>query len=269
MNIGYLHPGMMGASLATESTHGGWWVAEGRSPATRQRALTAGLSDAGSLEALSGRADVIVSVCPPGEALTVAATVAATGFDGIYADLNATSPTTAREISRRFARFVDGGIIGPPVSATGTTRLYLCGSEADAVAAIWKDSFLDVHTVSGGPGAASALKVCYAGWTKVSNALLLNVRAAAAAEGVEDDLLAEWAISQPDLAARSERVAAGNAAKAWRFVGEMNQIGDTFASHGLPDGFARAAADVYGRMAPLRDADEPDVRDIVMNLLET
>lgn len=266
MIIGYLHPGLMGASLATESAHPGLWLAEGRSSATRERAHAAGLEDAGTLAALTERAEIIVSVCPPGAALEVATSVAEAGFQGIYADVNATSPATARAIAERFARFVDGGIIGPPVQKAGTTRLYLSGAEAETVARIWEGSLLDARTVSQTPGAASAIKACYAGWTKISAALLLNVRAAAAAEGVEGELLAEWSISQPDLAARAERAGRGNASKAWRFVGEMHEIGDTFAGRGLPDGFARAAADVYDRMAPLRDTDEVTLVDVIAAL---
>ena len=58
-------------------------------------------------------------------------------------------------------------------------------------------------------------------------------------------MLAEWALSQPELVARSEAGPRGSARKAWRFVGEMDEIADAFAAAGMPDGFHRAAADVY------------------------
>jgi hypothetical protein len=35
--------------------------------------------------------------------------------------------------------------------------------------------------------------------------------------------------------------------KGWRWVGEMEQIAATFADAGLPDGFHRAAAEIYRR----------------------
>ncbi|MEO5837470.1 MAG: DUF1932 domain-containing protein [Acidimicrobiales bacterium] len=117
--------------------------------------------------------------------------------------------------------------------------------------------------MNAGVGAASALKGCYAGWTKVSAALLLAVRAAAEAEGVSEDLIAEWSVSQRDLATRSEQSASSNAAKAWRFVGEMHEIADLFASNGLPNGFALAAAEVYDRMAPLKDGPSADLADVI------
>jgi hypothetical protein len=67
----------------------------------------------------------------------------------------------------------------------------------------------------------------------------------------------EWGRSQPDLPARSADAVRGNARKAWRFVGEMEEIAATFAAAGLPDGFHRAAAEVYARLTPYKDQVEP------------
>jgi len=113
--------------------------------------------------------------------------------------------------------------------------------------------------------AASALKMCFAAWTKGAAALLLDVRALAVAEGVEDALVAEWQGSLPDLAARSLQAAGQAAMKGWRWVGEMDQIAATFRSAGLPDGFHRAAAEIYTR--PQRDeeagADIATLKDVL------
>jgi 3-hydroxyisobutyrate dehydrogenase-like beta-hydroxyacid dehydrogenase len=119
----------------------------------------------------------------------------------------------------------------------------------------------------GAAGAASALKMCYAAYTKGTAALLLAVRALAEAEGVTPTLLAEWDRSQPGLADRSQAAARGTGAKAWRFAGEMHEIADTFAAAGLPDGFHRAAAELYGRLAPLKDAPAPDLDGVLALLL--
>jgi hypothetical protein len=96
-----------------------------------------------------------------------------------------------------------------------------------------------------GAGAASAVKMAYASWTKGSAALLLAARALARAEGVEDALLAEWAISQPGLEKRSAGAAGSAAAKGWRWVAEMEEIAASMAADGLPAGFHQAAAEVY------------------------
>jgi hypothetical protein len=111
--------------------------------------------------------------------------------------------------------------------------------------------------------------MAYAAWTKGSQALLMAVRALAAAEGVDEPLLAEWSRSQPDLPRRSENAARSTARKAWRWVGEMDEIAATFAGAGLPDGFHRAAGQVYGRMAVYRDAGAPPTMEDVAKTLLT
>src|SRR5438094_538843 len=98
-------------------------------------------------------------------------------------------------------------------------------------------------------GAASALKIAFAGWNKGSQALLAAIRAFALAEGVDAALLAEWKISMPDTIARSERTFRDNARKAWRFVGEMEEIARSLAGVGLPAGFHEAAREIYERLA--------------------
>ena len=232
------------------------WLAEGRSDATRQRAETAGFQRCDCLGALLDGADTVLSVCPPAAAMDVAERVADADFAGTYLDANAVSPDTARRIESLFGeRLVDGGIVGPPAERPGTTRLYLSGPRARDLAGWFEAGPLTAVALAAPAGAASALKMCYAAYTKGTTALLLAVRALAGAEGVAEALLDEWAISQPALAERSESAARSSAGKAWRFVGEMREIADTFEAAGLPGGFHRAAADVYQRMAPLKDRD--------------
>ena len=262
--IGLLHPGEMGAAVGASARADGarvLWAGEGRGAATRGRATAAGLEDAGTLSELARRSEVIVSVCPPDVALDLARAVAERRFAGLYLDANAVAPATAREIGaiveKAGATFVDGGIIGGPPQTRGTTRLYLSGAAAGRVAALFPGGPLEAVVVAGGPGAASAVKMAYAAWNKGQAALLMAVRALAIAEGVDAALLAEWRLSQPDLPARSESAVQRNARKAWRFVGEMEEIAATFDAAGLPQGFHAAAAEVYRRLAPWKDAPTP------------
>jgi len=264
--VGLLHPGAMGSTIGGACSVDVLWCSIGRSDATRSRADHHGLIAVESLDELVGRSDVIVSVCPPASAIDVADEVAALGFGGTYVDANAIAPSTAREIATRFEHFVDGGIIGPPAVTVGTTRWYLSGDRSPEVAELWPAEPLEVRVIDGGAGAASALKMAYATWTKVASALLLDVRALARAEGVEDALLDEWAISQSGTAERAERTAAGVAPKAWRFVGEMHQIEKTFADAGLPAGFAAGAAELYERLAGFKDAPDADLDAVLREL---
>ena len=206
-------------------------------------------------------ADIVFSVCPPHAALDVAQSVAEQNFTGIYVDANAISRSTAEQIgqivSKAGASFVDGGIIGAPVKRAGTTRLYLSGERAPEVAELFPQSMLDARTIGTVPGAASALKVAYAAWTKCTDMLVLAICALAAREGVSDALMKEWAISQPDLERKSVRAAAVATPKAWRYVGEMREIAETFEAAGLPTGFHNAAAEICERLAPFKDRTDP------------
>jgi 3-hydroxyisobutyrate dehydrogenase-like beta-hydroxyacid dehydrogenase len=166
-----------------------------------------------------------------------------------------------------FEHAVDGGIVGPPALTPGTTRLYLSGSSAADVARRWDGSVLDARVIGDEPGAASALKMCYAAWTKGTAALLLSVLSVATVEGVDADLIDEWDISQPDLLKRASRAAQGSTPKAWRFAGEMEEIAATFRDAGLPSGFHDAAANVFRRLAGFKDAVPPSLDDVIETLV--
>jgi 3-hydroxyisobutyrate dehydrogenase-like beta-hydroxyacid dehydrogenase len=248
--IGLLHPGEMGAAIGSALTQRGHevlWASAGRSDASAARAAEAGLDDAGSAEDLAERSDVILSVCPPHAATDVAASVA--GAAGLFVDANAIAPATARAIAadRDAERFVDGGIIGPPPRTAGMTRLYLSGAQAPSVAELFEGTVVETRVVSTEIGDASAVKMTYAAWTKGTAALLLAIRAVAEAEGVAESLREEWRLSLPELPDAVERAARAAAAKGWRWVGEMEEIAATFAAAGQPEGFHRAAAEIYGR----------------------
>ena len=248
VTVGLIHPGEMGTAVGATLRAAGEtvvWASTGRSAATRERAEQAGLEDVGSVRALCQRCDVLICVCPPHAAVEVADTLPA--FSGIYVDANAVSPGTALTIADRVVRYVDGGIVGPPPHSHGTTRLYLSGQEAGTVATVFAGTPLQPVVVSDQPGAASAVKMAYAAWTKGSAALLLAIRAVARVEGVEDALLREWQMSLPDLEEQSTAAARAALRKGWRWSGEMEQIAQTFEAAGLPDGFHAAAAEIYRR----------------------
>jgi 3-hydroxyisobutyrate dehydrogenase-like beta-hydroxyacid dehydrogenase len=271
--IGLLNPGDMGSKVGAAVRSAGsrvLWAGEGRSADTRKRAGEGGLEDVGSVAALVRASDVILSVCPPHAAVDVAKEVAGLRFAGIFVDGNAVSPATAREIGgiveKGGASFVDGGIIGPPPVKPGTTRFYLSGTASERMAALLNAGPLQALVVPGGPGAASAVKMAYASWTKGSAALLLAVCAMASAEGVEDSLAREWKISQTELPARAEGAAKSNAKKAWRFIGEMEEIAATFAAAGLPDAFHQGAAEIYRRMAIYKEGPTPSFAEVLRAL---
>ena len=102
--IGVLHPGEMGAAIGAVlrgAGHDVIWASAGRSSATARRAEAAGFDDAGTVAEVCGRAELILSVCPPHAAFDVARDVA--GFGGVYVDANAVSPATSRSVGEAIA----------------------------------------------------------------------------------------------------------------------------------------------------------------------
>ena len=271
-----VHPGEMGASVGAAAISGSEdviWANAKRSERSIERADKAGLRATGTLAQTVSVADIVISVCPPHAAISLASEVAECGFRGLYLDANAISPATAMRVREQVqaggARYVDGGIIGPPAWEAGITRLYLSGAHAHEVVPVFESSLLEPIIVNNGDFAASALKMTYAAWTKGSTALLANVRALAEANGVSDALLAEWRLSQSGLAERSQRAVTGSAFKAWRWIAEMHEIGDSFEHAGLPDGFHRGAAQVYERQKQFKDCDPaPSMAAILRAMLE-
>jgi hypothetical protein len=264
----------MGASLGAalrENGHTVLYARQGRSQASQDRAATAGIRAVDSVAEVAAAAEVVVSLCPPDAAVTVAEAVTATGFEGIYVDANAVSPATAAHLAAVVAGtgadFVDGDIIGGPIRRGGPTRLYLSGRRAREVAELTGEH-PETIVLGDDPTSASTMKMCYAAWTKGTSALLLAIAAVAEQAGLTGALQAEWAHSQPDLAGRLQRAVGSTPAKAWRFAGEMEEIAATFAAAGLSGGFGSAAADTYRRLAGFKDVARPDLSGVVAALLE-
>jgi 3-hydroxyisobutyrate dehydrogenase-like beta-hydroxyacid dehydrogenase len=238
--VGILHPGEMGSAVGralAAAGHDVVWASDGRSVATSARAES--FRDCNTVSGVAREADVILSICPPHAALDVAEEAA--GFAGLYVDANAISPARAREVAALHPAYVDGGIIGGPPHAAGETRFYLSGPRAAEIAALFGPSIVDARVVPD----ASALKMTYAAWSKGTAALLLAIRDVAGHYGVGDELAAEWGESQPDLLDRLPAAERSAAKKGWRWAGEMDEIAATFEAAGAPDGFHRAAAEVY------------------------
>lgn len=239
--IGILHPGAMGVSVAACAAKSGnevYWISEGRSEKTRERAEKHGLRDAGTLDKLCTTCDIILSICPPHAAEEVAQSVIANQFRGIYLDANAISPQRASRIGKLLGAagidFVDGGIIGSPAWKPGETWLYLAGHRAAEIAACFAAGPVEIQVIGKEAGKASALKMSYSAYTKGTTALLAAILAAAEQYNIREELYQQWDRDYPKLVQESEQHTRRVTAKAWRFAGEMEEIAATFEHIGLP-----------------------------------
>jgi 3-hydroxyisobutyrate dehydrogenase-like beta-hydroxyacid dehydrogenase len=272
--LGILHPGKMGISVAASAQKSGckvFWVSDGRSEHTQQRADEHFLEDALTLENLCQTCDIIISICPPHAAENIATQVLTAGFKGLYLDANAISPQRSKSLRDLMEvaslDYVDGGIIGGPAWEPGRTWLYLSGREAQRVAACFSAGPLEVDLIGDEIGKASALKMCFAAYTKGTSALLSSILAAAQELDVRDVLEKQWSRGGSDFAQKTQDRVRHVTAKAWRFEGEMEEIASTFAGVGLPRGFHLASAEIYHRMAEFKEAPKTPELDIVLKAL--
>jgi 3-hydroxyisobutyrate dehydrogenase-like beta-hydroxyacid dehydrogenase len=236
VRVGLLFPGEMGAAVGNAARAEVIWASEGRSEATRRRAVA--FRDAGSVEELVRESDIVLSICPPAIAEEVARQVFDLGFDGLYVEANAISPERMRRIAALDARVVDGSII-----AARGINLYLAGEGAEHVAELFDSGEVEAIALDAPVGAASALKMAFGGWNKIGIALTSQAHAIAQAYGVTEQLETEGVPAD-----RLQWVAD----RAWRWAPEMEEIADLCRELGLSEGIPRGAADFYRELSEER-----------------
>jgi len=232
--IAVIAMGEMGSATARRLRERGATVLTslaGRSAASAARAEKAGALPVASDDELVAQADFILSIVPPGDAVALAERLApALGRAArkpVFVDCNAVSPQTADRIGAALegtgCGYVDAGIIGPPPSATGRTIFYASGEgakEFDRLSAYG----LTIRVMDGPVGAASAMKLSYAGITKGCTAIGSAMMLGATRGGTADALLQELSESQPMLLNWMRGFVTRMPPKAYRWVAEMEEI---------------------------------------------
>jgi 3-hydroxyisobutyrate dehydrogenase-like beta-hydroxyacid dehydrogenase len=210
-------------------------------------------------------ADLILSIVPPSDALGLAERLSpvlkSSSNKPLYVDCNAVSPETAKRVAGVIAEtgspFADGGIIGgPPRKGYGGPTLYVSGEPARRVEDLARG--IVVRAIDGPVGAASALKMSYAAITKGLTALATASILAATQAGAAEALHRELSESQPNLLAWLGRSVPDMFVKAYRFVGEMEEISSFMRSEGARDIYA-GIADLYREVAKDKEGDNQDI----------
>ncbi len=257
VRVAVIGAGEMGAAVARRMRECGATVTtslKGRSATSIERVRRAGIEVLEDDHLLARDADFILSIVPPGVAIEVAERyrepILRTETKPIFVECNAIAPATTRRIEGILdgVRFIDAGIIGgPPAAGTHDPakgpRFYASGGEAHELTRLARCG-LDIAVLDGPVGAASALKLAYAGMTKGFIALATAMVNAASREGLADALRAELARTQPGYLTRLERSIPDMFPKAYRWVAEMEQIAEFI-------GDEREGAKIYMGMARL------------------
>ncbi|MFC4274500.1 NAD(P)-dependent oxidoreductase [Achromobacter aloeverae] len=265
--VAIVAPGAMGSAIGRRLDEHGLQVLTsltGRSGASVERARAAGMHHRTDPEL--AHADLFLSIVPPAEAEPVARQYAAlfrdAGRSPVYVDCNAVNPRTVGRIAGIIqgsgAAFVDGGIIGgPPKPGQPGPVLYCSGPAAGAVEALGRAG-LRVRVLPADIGAASALKMSYAGITKGLTALAATMLLAATRNGAAEALHAELADSQPHLLTQFRRAVPDMFGKAYRWVAEMHEIADFLEEDDAARDVYRRFGDIYEALAAAqRDQGDP------------
>ncbi|MGW5366718.1 DUF1932 domain-containing protein [Streptomyces sp. NPDC004009] len=259
--IGLLHPGSMGSAFGAQLRARGHivlWCPDGRSDATRRRAERVGLEPE-ALPELVSRSDVLLSLCPPAAAEETAGQVAELGVVGtgtIYVEANAVTPSRAQRIADRLAPMtvIDAAVVGSPPVGGKIPVLYLSGpgKQVDRIVELFAGTDVRTHVLGGKIGQASALKLAYSSYQKVSRVLAAVAYGAAESYGVEDELLVIAAKRTRSYLVETDYISK-TAARAWRWGPELEDAAALLADAGLPDSLMHAAATTLARWDGNRD----------------
>nr|WP_269326496.1 NAD(P)-dependent oxidoreductase [Kineosporia mesophila] len=260
MTVGILHPGRMGGGIAAQARRNVetvLWCSAGRSEATTQRAEAGGLTAVPDLDTLVERSDVILSICPPMFAESVATEVGKHDVSGrIFVEAN---PVTSQQLSRIAealpgATVVDGAVIGSVPGTGKQPALYVAGPReaTTTLESLFEGTDVLVKVIGEEPGKASALKSAYSIYQKGARVLTALAHALGDEHGVRDELMALAQqrsgsyLSEPDYVAEM-------AAIAWRWAPDMEVAAAELDEAGFPGGAIAALGDVLDTWGETRN----------------
>lgn len=250
--VAVIAQGTMGAGIGWRLAQGGADVITslaGRSAGSGERAAKAGMRSV--TDAQIAAADIILSIVPPSEAMALAERLAphlaAAPRKPLYIDCNAVSSEMVIRIGKLVSStgtgFADGGIIGgPPRPGYDGPSVFVAAAPAVARETLVRGGLL-IKPLDGPIGSASALKMSYAAITKGLTAIASASILAAARYGASDALYAELSGSQKNVLPAIARSVPDMFDKAYRFVGEMEEIADHFGR--------ASSAEIYTGIAKL------------------
>jgi 3-hydroxyisobutyrate dehydrogenase-like beta-hydroxyacid dehydrogenase len=265
--IAIVGAGEMGASVGRRLREAGARILislSGRSAASADRVERARLEVVYDDRRLTDGVDYILSIVPPGAAVEVAERLRTplrnAASPPLFVDCNAIAPTTMHGIAHLLDPLlvVDAGIIGgPPIPGSqdpaAGPRFYASGPHAHRLVALTRYG-LDIVVIDAPIGAASGLKLSYAGLTKGFTALAAAIVTAATRDGLAEALRIELARTQPQFLDRIDRFVPSMFPKAYRWVAEMEQIAEFIAD-------PAAGATIYEAAARLYEAIAADILD--------
>jgi len=256
--VGVMSPGDMGSGVGGVLKKNGLKVItalEGRSDESKRRAFEQGFEDVGSLDELVIQSDIVLSILVPSEALSFAQNISKvivhTDAKLVLADCNAVSPSTGaqigKEITNAGGKFIDAGIIGGSPRTGAVPRIYACGEHANILGEL-DGKGISVPIMNGPIGSASGLKMVYAALTKGTAALYASTLMTAKSLDLYEDLVNELEQSQASTLTGMDTLKTVST-KAFRWIGEMDEIAATFGDAGTTSKIHEGASETFQTIA--------------------
>ncbi|KAJ7122573.1 hypothetical protein C8R43DRAFT_1090765 [Mycena crocata] len=277
VNLALLAPGGMGSAIASRLSFFGAGTIltnlDGRSNATIQRAHASNMQHASYAEIVE-RATCIYSIVPPKDAFGLAETIlgayraAGSQRKLIFVDCNAVNPDSAKRMAALFhgtgITFLDGVIIGTPPTESFNPGIYVAADPEDldtldefaAMSIKYGLNVLPLKGKGAGIGDASALKMAHAGIVKAADA---------SSPSTADGLLHALNLSQPTFVDLIIRLLPAAIPKAYRFVGEMEEVGGFVLEEGRPT--FEGLATTFARLAAAHENNTSDAEGHEVQLL--
>ena len=257
-NITLISPGEMGSPIAKYIISSGIKVISplnSRSEETKKRSIKSGIEDSKTLIESMKQTDLIISILVPSEAENLCKEIAnyskEIDKEIYYADLNAISPKTVQDmkniLSNTKIKFIDGGIIGGPPTSDKFPRIYVSGIYSKIFMQL-NNLGMEVIDMSGDIGDASAIKMAYASITKGYSSLLIAAVTLAIKTNNFDAFMDELEFSQPKIFDDLKKLKS-IPSKAHRWIGEMNEISNTFIENGISGNFHKGSFDIYSKVS--------------------
>lgn len=254
--IAVLSPGDMGSAVGAQLRKSGYDVITclaGRSDFTRRKADTAGFRDVADMDALVSEAGLILSILDPAKAVDIARQVASamksTGKKPVFADCNATSPATAEELNAIIdgagGKFIDVGIVGGAPTRRENFPLFCTSGPHASLIDELDDKGVRIEYMGPRIGQGSAIKICNGAFNKGAFALYTAVMLAAEHYGCTEFLRDRLPKSQSGSVERLDQAVLRLPSLSGRYIGEMEQVAETFEAIGLTPDIHKGAADLF------------------------
>ncbi|PVH24855.1 DUF1932 domain-containing protein [Sphingobacterium corticibacter] len=256
--VAILYPGDMGVNIAKLLIEKGFDVysdLDERSESTRKKAFAIGVQQL-SINEIVSEVDFVVSLVPPSAVKDVAQAYidACDGQNRIamFVDMNAKSTDMVKELSTMFKAvdvpFINACVIGRAAFLRDEGVVYYSGEQVVE----WENlinNILEIKYLGDQVTAATAFKMCFAGFNKTITAVFFEIATAANHFGITDELFEEINRKMSGTMGDISKIVGNYPKHINRRKQEMSELNNMLVSENIYTKMASAAALTFEEIA--------------------